>query len=94
MNTPPPNDARINFRLPGELKQTIELAAAQLGQTVSDFTVSTLLREAREVLQQSQQTRLTNRDRDKFLAALESNSTAASVALQAAARRYKKRLCE
>lgn len=86
------NDARINFRLPGELKLTIEQAAAELGQTVSDFSVSTLLREARDVLQQSQQTRLTDRDRDTFLAALEAADTQPNPALKNAAKRNKKRL--
>ena len=38
------SDARLNFRLPVELKATIERAAAQLGQSVSDFAVSTLVR--------------------------------------------------
>jgi len=85
------NDARINFRLPGELKATIEQAAAELGQTVSDFSVSTLLREAREVLQQSQQTRLSDRDRDTFLAALDA-SDSPNAALKRAAKRNKKRL--
>jgi len=42
------SDARLNFRLPEELKATIEKAAAQLGQSVSDFAVSTLVREARD----------------------------------------------
>ena len=33
------NDARLNFRLPTALKQTIEEAAARTGQSVSDFAV-------------------------------------------------------
>ncbi len=85
------NDARINVRLPGDLKLTIEEAAAALGQTVSEFTVSTVLREARNVLQQAQLTRLSNRDRDTFLAALDETSAAPNKALKAAARRYVRR---
>ena len=92
MATSSTSDARINFRLPSELKQTIEQAASELGQTVSDFTVSTLVREAREVLQQTQQTRLSNKDRNLFLKALESVDAKPNDALKAAARRYKKRL--
>ena len=92
MATSSTNDARINFRLPSELKQIIEQAASELGQTVSDFTVSTLVREAREVLQQTQQTRLSNKDRNLFLKALESVDSKPNKALKAAARRYKKRL--
>ena len=92
MATSSTSDARINFRLPSELKQTIEQAASELGQTVSDFTVSTLVREAREVLQQTQQTRLSNKDRNLFLKALDSVDAKPNNALKAAARRYKKRL--
>jgi uncharacterized protein (DUF1778 family) len=36
MSTTARNDARLNFRLPAELKALIEQAAA-LGQSVSDF---------------------------------------------------------
>jgi uncharacterized protein (DUF1778 family) len=41
MSTGIKNDARLNFRLPNELKQVIEQAAAYLGQTVSEFAVYT-----------------------------------------------------
>ena len=85
------NHARINVRLSSDLKQTIEEAAAALGQTVSDFTISTIVREARQVIEQAQSTRLSNRDRDLFLAALEATETKPNAALKAAARRYKKR---
>ncbi len=36
-------DARLNFRLSADLKEVIEEAAASLGQSVSDFAVSTLV---------------------------------------------------
>ena len=42
------SDARLNFRLTGELKKTIEDAAAQMGQTVSDFAISTLVQAAQK----------------------------------------------
>jgi len=87
-----PNNARINVRLSSELKQTIEEAAAVSGQTVSDFAISTMLREARQVLQQSQVTRLSNRDRDRFLAALDAADSRPNTALRKAATRYKNRL--
>jgi uncharacterized protein (DUF1778 family) len=85
------SDARINVRLSSELKQTIEEAAAALGQTVSEFAVSTVVREARQVLQQAQVTRLSNRDRDRFLEALDAVDSKPNAALKAAARRYGKR---
>ena len=86
------SDSRLNVRLPGDLKRTIEEAAAELGQSVSDFAVSTLVREAREVVRQSQQTRLSNRDRDLFLKVLEDADAKPNEALKAAARSYRKRL--
>ena len=84
------NDARINVRLPSELKQTIEEAASALGQTVSEFAISTVVREARQVLHNAQITRLSNRDRDRFLAALDAADAKPNTALKAAARRYGK----
>ena len=62
------SDARLNFRLAGELKKTIEEAAAQMGQTVSDFAVSTLVQTARRILHDQQVTRLSERDRQLFVA--------------------------
>ncbi len=90
MSTTARNDARINVRLSSELKQTIEDAAAALGQTVSEFAVSTVVREARQVLQAAQTTKLSNRDRDRFLKALDSADSRPNAALKAAARRYGK----
>ena len=86
------NDARLNVRLPSDLKQTIEQAAVVLGQSVTDFTISTVVREARYVIQDAQATRLSNRDRDAFLAALDDAESQPNDALKAAARCYKKRM--
>lgn len=86
------NDARLNFRLPSNLKELIEQAATELGQSVTEFAVSSLVRDAREVIQQSQQTRLTNRDRRIFLAMLDDVDARPNAALKAAARKYKRRL--
>ncbi len=85
------NTARLNVRLQSDLKETIEEAASVQGQTISEFTVSTAVREARRVLQDAQTTKLSNQDRDAFLAALEATGTKPNNALKAAARRYKKR---
>jgi uncharacterized protein (DUF1778 family) len=85
------SDARINVRISSELKQTIEEAAATLGQTVSDFTISTVVREARQVIQDAQFTRLSNRGRDSFLAAFDASNAKPNDALRAAAKRYRKR---
>ena len=92
MTTATRNDARINVRISSELKQTIERAAAALGQSVSEFAISTVVREARQVLQDAQVTHLSNRDRDQFLKALDSVDAQPNAALKAAARRYGKLL--
>lgn len=86
------NDARINFRLSSELKKTIEDAAAELGQSVSDFAVATLVQVARRVLHDQQQTRLSDRDRNRFVAMLDDESSKPNAALQKAAKRYKKQV--
>ena len=87
-----PNDARITVRLPSELKRIIEEAAASSGQTVSDFAISTVLREAQRVLREAQVTRLSQRDRDRLFAALDSADLRPNGALKAAAGRHRKRL--
>jgi uncharacterized protein (DUF1778 family) len=91
MATDSEHDARLNFRLSADLKETIEEAAAQLGQTVSDFAISTLVTTARQVLQEHQVTRLSQRDRDHFVALLDDAESRPNKALRAAAKRYKDR---
>ena len=75
------SDARLNFRLAGELKKTIEEAAAQMGQTVSDFAISTLVQTARKVLQDQQVTRVSERDRRLVMEMLDDQSTQPNQAL-------------
>ena len=48
---PPAKDFRLNFRLPSNLKELIQEAAESLGQSVSDFAVSTLVQQARSVIE-------------------------------------------
>lgn len=86
------NDARLNFRINGELKKTIEDAAAQMGQTVSDFAVSTLIQASRKILMDEQVTRLTDRDRQLFAKMLDDESTKPNAALVKAAKQYKKQV--
>jgi uncharacterized protein (DUF1778 family) len=86
------SDARLNFRLTGELKKTIEDAAAEMGQTVSDFAISTLVQASRRVLQEQQATRLTERDRRRVMEMLDQESTKPNAALLKAAKRYKKQV--
>jgi len=84
-------DARLNFRLPSDLKEVIEEAAASLGQSVSDFAVSTLVQQARSVIEQRNVTMLRNRDRDRFIDLLDADARP-NAALTNAAKRYKKHL--
>lgn len=86
------SDARINFRLSGDLKKTIEDAAAEMGQSVSDFAISTLVQTARKILHDQQVTRLSERDRQRFVAMLDDESSHPNDALVKAAKRYKKQV--
>jgi uncharacterized protein (DUF1778 family) len=86
------SDARLSIRLPGELKQIIEQAAAQLGQSVSDFAISTLVKNARAVIQQHDITELSSRDRDIFIKMLDDTEAQPNQALTLAAERYKKQM--
>jgi uncharacterized protein (DUF1778 family) len=63
-----------------------------LGQTVSDFAVSTLVQTARRVLHDENVTKLSKRDRDTFLAIIDDTSTRPNKALRDAVKRYKKRV--
>ncbi len=85
-------DARLNFRLPTDLKEVIEEAAATLGQSVSDFAVSTLVRQDRTIIEQINVTVLGDRDRDRFIALLDDAEARPNPALLKAAKRYKKHL--
>jgi uncharacterized protein (DUF1778 family) len=84
-------EARLNFRLAPELKDVIEQAAAQRGQTVSDFAVSTLVDAARGVLREEQITTLSKRDAEIFVQLLDDRSMRPNKALQSAARKYKRK---
>ncbi len=84
------SSSRLNFRLPAEHKDAIERAAASLGQSVSDFAVSTLVQTARRIIQQSDATVLSDRDRDRFLAALDNVKARPNRALSKATQRYKR----
>lgn len=80
---------RIDVRLSTDLKNLIEQAAMELGQSVSDFVVGTMARRARKVIQQSNVTELSARDRDRFIALLDDVDAAPNAALIKAAARYK-----
>lgn len=78
---------RLDVRLDSRNKRMIEEAAGLLGQSLSAFTVSTLVREAESVVEQFGLIRLSDRDRDAFLAALD-KPPKPNVRLRRAARRH------
>jgi uncharacterized protein (DUF1778 family) len=63
--------ARINFRLPNEMKEVVERAATASGLTLTDFAIQALLERANEVLRDYEARKLSDRDRDQFLALLD-----------------------
>lgn len=84
------SDARIEFRLPSQLKREIEQAAMLQNRSLTDFATAALADAARRVLAdhaQHEQVQLSNRDRDGFLAMLDADA-APNKALQAAARKH------
>ncbi|MGB7209063.1 MAG: DUF1778 domain-containing protein [Pyrinomonadaceae bacterium] len=86
------NDAaRLNFRLPTDIKKRIENAALISGITVTDFAIAALANSADEVLHKHHSRKLSNRDRDLFLAMIE-NPPEPNEALRRAARNYNKQI--
>ena len=85
----PSKQARLGLRLSEEHKERIERAAAMSGQTVNSYATAELLRRADEILEKEEIRRLSNRDRDIFLALLDGDQEP-NEALKAAAEEYKK----
>lgn len=85
----PENITRLNFRLPNEIKEVIERAAAVSGMTVTDFAINALVNSANEVLERHQTRTLSDRDRDVFLALLDSDQEP-NESLKRAAKDYKR----
>ena len=83
--------SRLNVRLDDSIKGLIEQAAALLGQSVSSFAVSTLAERARAVVDEHTTIRLTDRERDKFLAMLEEDAQP-NATLKAAAKAHRRRV--
>jgi uncharacterized protein (DUF1778 family) len=88
MATAQRNSARLDFRLASDIKEIIEKAACVSGQSMSEFAISTLLREAQDILEKHHTIRLSDRDRDRFLAALDAEDEP-NEALKAAFEKYK-----
>lgn len=84
----PAAKARLSIRIPEEQKDLIERAASYCGLNTTDFTIATLVDRARDVVREHELTSLSDRDRDAFLALLDS-PPAPNEALRRAAGRYR-----
>lgn len=62
---------RVSARVPLQVQETLELAAAIVGATVNQFMVQTALREAERIIEQERVIRLSARDAEMFIRALE-----------------------
>lgn len=66
--------ARMNIRLPATIKKRIEQAAVVSGLSLTDFAISNLSESADEILERHHFRKLSNRDRDIFLAMLDADN--------------------
>ena len=86
------SETQINFRLTLSQKETIEDAATEMGQTVSDFAVATLIQAARKVLNDQHVTLLSERDRKVFAAIVDDEAAQPNDAILKAVERYGKQV--
>ncbi len=82
-------DVQLNLRLSTELKKAIEEAAAHQGQSVTDFAIAALARNARDIIESRNATRLSNRDRDIFIAMLDDIDAKPNAAIASAAQKLR-----
>jgi uncharacterized protein (DUF1778 family) len=82
-------ERRIDLRIQPEAKEIIQKAADLMGMSVSSFLVFTGLKAARAELAGQNETKLSDRDRDLFLRALDS-PPAPNAALKAAMSRFRR----
>src|ERR1700733_4292127 len=64
-------DARVDIKTTKTAKATLEQAAYALGTTLSAFILDCAMPKAREVLAQSDLIRLTRKESERFIAALQ-----------------------
>lgn len=80
-------NGRLEVRLSKDKKALIDQAADLLGQSVSSFTVSTLVERARSVVDRHTVIKMSDSDRDRFLSLLD-HPPAPNAALKRAAKRH------
>jgi uncharacterized protein (DUF1778 family) len=94
MSTATRKSARLEFRLPVELKDRIERAATVTNRSITEFAASAMGEVAKRVLAEHEgdiHVTLSSRDRDRFLSMLDSNISA-NAALKAAAKKHRRRV--
>ena len=84
-----PDFERLEARISHEKKSFLKHAADLTGRSLTDFVVNSAYEIATRVIKEHEQIRLSIKDRDTFINALQ-NTPAPSSALTAAAKRYKK----
>lgn len=87
MTTATLNRGRITARVPMAVQETLEMAASMTGATLNQFVVQTALREAERIIEQERVIRLSARDTEAFLAALD-NPLPPNATLKAALEDY------
>ena len=81
--------ARLNCRISATIKEQAEEAAHLLGQSITAFTEAALAEKARDVLEQHEKITLSQRDFERFVAAI-NEPPAPTPALVRAMRKYEK----
>ena len=65
-----PKTARLEARIPSDLKTLVQRAAALQGQTLTDFVLAAAVETARRVLRESEVLTLSERDQTKLAEAI------------------------
>lgn len=78
-------ESRLSFRIPPADKDLVEKAAGIERESLTDFVLRAIRERARQVIQEHEEIVLTERDFDRFLAALDNPPPANDAFRQAAA---------
>src|SRR5579871_4347021 len=81
---------RLEARITLEKKTFLKHAADLVGRSLTDFVVNSAYEAAARVIKEHEQIKLSIKDGNAFINALQQNAPAPSNALAAAAKRYKK----
>jgi len=88
MTTTTVERGRVSARVPVQVQEKLELAAAMVGATVNQFMVQTALREAERIIEQERVIRLSAHDAEMFIRALE-NPPPPNAKLKSALQHYR-----